>query len=260
MVIIGKIQEKGCYLFVGFVGFVLFIFIFFGFFKVGGGLFSGNIGIIDGEVMDYNVYVVKVDLFVQNDVCQVQQQGCEFFEKDIENICDCVWQVVVDEIFLNKEMDVFGLEVIDKEFNFYFYGEDGFMFLLDIQQVFIDFVIGKFNLKVLDCFIEECDNFKDLEQIKQWDDMKKSICEQCCMEKYFQLMCQGVYVIKFEVKVEYIVKNEQKFVFFVMKNYCEIDDKVVKISDVEIEKYYEVYKNEKKYELCVGCEVCYFDV
>lgn len=260
MAIIGKIQEKGRYLLVGFVGLALLTFILSGLFKAGGTPSSGNIGTIDGEMMDQAAYAAKADLFVQNDARQAQQQQRQLTEKDIEATRDRAWQAVVDETLLNKEMDVLGLEVTDKEFDAYLYGEDGFTLMPDIQQAFTDSVTGKFNPKALDRFIEERESSKDAEQIKQWDETKKSIREQRRMEKYFQLMRQGVYVTKLEAKADYIAKSEQKSVSFVMKSFRDIDDKTVTVTDADIEKFYEAHKEEKKYEQRAGREVRYFDV
>lgn len=259
MAIIGKIQEKGRYLLVGFVGLALLTFIFSGLQKCET---TTNIplGTIEGEEIDEKLYAKNLDAATQQDIMNYQQQGREYTERDKQQTADRAWNQTVSELLLQKEYDALGIEVDDVELNNYLYGEDGFPLMPDIARSFSDSITGQFDAKKLDKFIDERENAKDPEAAKQWKETIESLRKQRQQEKYMQLLGQTVYVTKLEAKEEYTAQKEIKSVSFVLRNFRDIQDEDVKISDKEIRKFWEEHKDEKKYEMMAGRDVKYFDI
>lgn len=261
MAIIGKIQEKGRYLLVGFVGLALLTFILTGLFDVlGSSVDAGNLGIIADEEVDPQLYYDNLERIERQDRMQYQQQQREYTDRDADMSADKAWNVTVDEILLGKEYEALGIEVSDNELNAYLYGEGGFPLMQDIAQAFADSITGQFNPKALDRFIEERESAKDPNVINEWKETKEGLRKQRQQEKYFQLIGQGVYVTKLEAKEEYTAQKEIKSVSFVARSFREIQDVDVKITDAEIRKFYDEHKDEKKYEVLAGRDVKYFDI
>jgi len=260
MAIIGKIQERGRYLLVGFVGLALLTFIFSGLKDCGGPAGPIAIGTVGDEEVDVMAYERKREQFELRDKNQYQQQQREYTERDAEQSADRAWAEVVDSMLLSKEYEALGIEISDKELDAYLYGEDGFQLLPEIAQSFADSMTGQFNPKALDRFIEERESSKDPEAINSWKATKEGLRAQRQQEKYFQLVGQTVYVTKLEAKEEYTAQNEIKSVSYIMRGFRDIQDEDIKISDAEVKKFYEAHKDEKKYEVLAGRDVKYFDV
>lgn len=260
MAIIGKIQEKGRYLLVGFVGLALLTFIFSGLQKCETGSGQIPLGTIGGEDVDPAIYERNLKLAEQQDAMQYQQQGREYTDRDREQSADRAWAATVSEILLQKEYEALGIEVSDQELDAYLYGEDGFPLLPDIARSFADSLTGQFNSAALDKFIEGKENSKDPNEINQWKETKDGLRKQRMQEKYMQLIGQTVYVTKLEAKEEYKAKKEVKSVSFILRNFRDIQDEDVHIKESEIRAFYDAHKDEKKYEVMAGRDVKYFDI
>lgn len=261
MAVIGTIRDKGRYFLVGIVGLSLILFIAQGFFDImGSSAPQGNLGTIDGDAVNQELYNKYVEQFVTLEQQQAQQQQKEFTDQDRANAEDRAWQATVDELTLSKEFEALGVDVSENEFTAYLYGTDGFPLLSDIQQGFTDPATGKFNAKALDKFIAEREKATDPTTVKQWKDTKEALRNQRKQEKYFQILNQGVYVTKLEAKEEYTAQKEMKSISYVVRNFREILDTDIKINDTEIREFYENNKDKKKYESTAGREVKYFDV
>lgn len=261
MAVIGTIRDKGRYFLVGIVGLSLILFIAQGFFDImGSRVERGNLGTIDGEEVSQEVYNKYVEQFVTAEQQQAAQQQREFTDQDRSNAEDRAWQATVDELTMAQEYEALGIDVSDNEFTAYLYGTDGFSLLNEIQQGFTDPATGKFNPKALDKFIAEREKATDPEAAKQWKDTKEALRNQRKQEKYFQILNQGVYVTKIEAKEDYTAQKEMKSISFVMRNFRDIPDGDIKVSDEEVHAFWEANKDKKKYESTAGRDVKYFDI
>lgn len=264
MAIIGRIQEKGRYLLVGFVGLALLTFIFSGLQKCDTGTDLMPLGTIGGEDVDPAIYDRNLKLAEQEDMMRYQQQGREYTavdrEQNSQQISDNAWGRTVSEILLQKEYDALGIEVSDQELDAYLYGEDGFPLLPDIARSFADSLTGQFNSAALDKFIEAKESSKNPDEINQWKETKDNLRKQRMQEKYMQLMGQTVYVTKLEAKEEYKAKKEIKSVSFILRNFRDIQDEDVHIKESEIRAFYDAHKDEKKYEVMAGRDVKWFSI
>lgn len=260
MAIIGKIQDKGRYLLIGFVGLALLTFILSDLTKCSGPK-TGNLGTINGEIVNVDKYNEKLVQFYQADSMRVAQQERRMLnEQEQDQVRDKAFQATVDETILNKEFDALGINVSDREFNDYLFGDNGFTLMPDVERAYTDSVTGQFNRKEFERFLSERDNTKDAAALKQWEDQKKQIREQRRAEKYFQLLSQGVYVTKLEAKEEYFANKEIKSVSYVVKNFRDLEDSKVSITEKEIKDFYDKHKSEAKYQVLPGRDVKFFDI
>jgi peptidyl-prolyl cis-trans isomerase D len=259
MALIGKIREKSA-LIVIVIGLALLAFILTDWQSMTAGSGGQEMGVVGGQAVNVDRYNEIVQAVMQQDQQQAQQSGREYTVREQKMSEQRAWSGIVEETVLAKEFEALGIEVTDKEFESYLFGEDGFTLMPDIAQSFADPATGIFNPTLLEKRIKEMEDSNDENVSKQWENNKKSMKEARKSEKYFQILAQGVYVTKLEAKEEYKAQRELKNISYVMRRYTEIPDDQIKVSDKELKDYYEAHKNEKKYEATAGRDVKYFDV
>jgi peptidyl-prolyl cis-trans isomerase D len=261
MALIGKIREKSALLVI-LIGLALFAFIMGDWQKMSGGSEDQfGYGTVYGEKVDYAAFEESSTKFQDQDRTQFSQQQREYTQKDQDASVDKAWNYTVETIIFEKEYEALGIDVSESEFDAYLYGTDGFTVLAELAQGFTDSITGMFNAKLLEKRIEEMESSEDPAVQGQWEDSKKYYTDRRKQEKYFALLGQGIYVTKLEAEEEYFAQKEVKSISYVVKRYSEISDDDIKISDAELNKYYEAHKNDKKYENRNNSrEVRYFDV
>lgn len=262
MAIIGKIREKS-WLLVIIIGLALVSFIL-------GDYFSGTRGIDDsqygygtvfGEKVDYKLYENAVSSFQSMDERQFNEQQREYTQKDRDASETKAWKAITDSVILQKEFDALGISVSEREFDAYLFGTDGFDVLPDIQQAFLDPATNQFNAKLLQKRVADMKSSTKAEEQQGWESTKKSLTMRRQQEKYFSLLNQGVYVTKLEAKDAYRAQNETKSISYVLKRLSDIPDEDIKITDAELQKYFDEHKTDKKYAIRANSrEVKYFDV
>ncbi len=259
MALIGKIREKSA-LIVIFIGLALLAFILSDWQSMTGGMGNQEMGLVGGEPVSPERYNEILQSVMQQDQQQAQQSGREYGAREQKMSEQRAWTGLVEEQVLAKELEALGIDVSDKEFESYLYGEDGFTLMPDIAQSFADPATGVFNPTLLEKRIQEMEDSNDPNVSQQWVNNKKAMKEGRKTEKYFQIVSQGAYVTKLEAKEEYKAQRETKSISYVMRRYSEIPDDQIKVSAEELKKYYEEHKEEKKYEATAGRDVKYFDI
>lgn len=262
MAIIGKIREKS-WLLVIIIGLALVAFILGDYLSGtrGGDDAEFGYGTVFGEKVDYALYDKATLNFQQMDRGQFQEQQREYTPKDEEASNNKAWKAIVDSIILQKEFDALGISVSDREFDAYLYGTDGFDVLPDIAQNFTNPQTGLFDLKMLQKRVADMKTSTNPEEQKGWESTKKSLAMRREQEKYFMLLNQGAYVTKLEAKDSYKAQNDIKSISYVFKRFNDIKDEDIKITDADVEKYFEEHKNDKKYEIKSNSrEIKYFHV
>jgi len=268
MALIGKIRSKSGLL-VGVIGLALLSFILsdyknmFGFSE---GAFG--IGTVFGEKVDANIYSTTSQRVQDQERAQAEQSQKPFGEQEMEAASDKAWNFMVDSTILAKEYEQLGISVSEREFNAYLMATDGFNVLQDLAQFFTDSLTNTITdastiagRQKLQNTINQLKTSKEPQAKQQWDNTKQYYTDRRKQEKYFALLNQGVYVTKLEAEQEYFGQKEMKSIAFVLRRYTEISDEDVKVSDAELEKYYEEHKDDSKYRVRTDSrEVKMFDV
>ena len=258
MAIITKLRDKYSWLLITIVGLALIIFILqslFDFMNSGRGAEGDyGIGLVDGEKVNIDIYNKLSERVQSQDRAQKQQEQKEFTDEDMEAANDKAFNFMVDSTLTKVEYDALGIDVSEREFNAYLMATEGFGVLQDLNQFFVDKATGaiseqsmKTGRVELQKTLTKLKTAKKPEEKAQWEGTKKYFMDRRKNEKYFSLISQGVYVTKVEAREEYLAKKETKSISFVARRYSEINDAEIKISDSELEAYYEEHKGEKKY-------------
>lgn len=256
MALIGKIRERSGLLVI-IIGLALIAFILPEFAKSSGD--PVGLGTVGGEKVDPAKYDNTVNAVVQQDQMQANQSQREYTAQDQKNSVDKGWSMLVENMVLSAEYEKLGIDVSDRELDAYLYGTDGFTVMPDLAQSFADST-GRFNPRLLEQRIQQMEDSKDPNEVANWENNKISLRENRKSEKYFQLLSQGVYVTKLEAAEEYTAQKEVKSISFVAKNYRDIPDEQIKVTDADVKSYYDEHKKEKKWEATAGRDVKYFDV
>jgi peptidyl-prolyl cis-trans isomerase D len=247
MALIGKIRERSGLL-VAIIGIALLAFILNDYDKIFGG--SGEefgYGTIFGEKVNNKEYEDALAQIDQQQRMKAQQERREYTQQDQDAAADNAWSMIVDKIVLDKEYEALGIDVSDNEFDAFLYGRDGFPMLQGTEQ-FIDSTTGVFNPKLMEKWINDQETNKDPAVQQQWADQKKKLIEGRKRDKYTALISQGVYVTKLESEDEYMAQKEIKSISYVVRRFSEIPDEKIKVTDKELQAYYEAHKEDKKYE------------
>jgi len=254
MALIGKIRSKSGLL-VAMIGIALLAFIlndYQSLFGIGEGEYG--IGLVFGEKVDPASYSIASAKFQEQERNQAMQNGKEFTDADMEASTDKAWNFMVDSTILSKEYEKLGIGVTDRELDSYWMAKDGFGVIQDLAQFFTDSLTGiqtpqsiengRVKLKAT---LDNLKKSKEKQAVDQWNGFKAYHTDRRKTEKYFGLLKQGVFVTDLEAKDQYLANNEKKTISFVVRRYTEISDADIKVTDKELQAYFEEYKSDKKY-------------
>ncbi|HEY1039113.1 MAG TPA: SurA N-terminal domain-containing protein [Bacteroidia bacterium] len=250
MSVLEKIRSKSGLL-IGIVGLALVIFILQSAFSTNGSLFGSNansIGKIGGEDIDYFELKNKVDEYMAN----YSASGQQIDENTRQMIIDQAWTSLVNDKVLKSQWKELGIEVGDDEL--------ADLLLVHPHQYVITYFTDRQTGKVYEQFadaqggldIKKLNKFvteMKPEQEKFWKQLEDQVREMRMSEKYMNLIKKGFYTTTVEAKDAYVAQKRAVNVKFVFKQYSSVPDSSVKVSDEEIQKYYNehqyMYTNEE---------------
>ncbi len=245
MSVLEKIRSKTGLL-VGIIGLALVIFILESLLGSGGALFGGNdtlVGEIAGDKIDYNTFNTKVE----QQIVQIQQNNpqAQINDQTKEQIVNQVWQEMINERVNKKQYNKLGVSVSTDEL----YD----LMLVHPHQYVIQQVTDPNTGKIIEGFAKP-DGSLDVvklgqwvgqmspEQSKFWKQLETSISEVRAAEKYNTLIKKGMYVTSAEAKDAFVGQTKQVNTSYVMKRYASVSDSAVKVSEEEINNYYNKHK------------------
>lgn len=245
MSVLEKIRSKTGLL-VGIIGLALVIFILESLLGSGGALFGNNdtlVGEIAGDKIDYNTFNAKVE----QQIMQIQQSNpqAQINDQTREQIVNQVWQEMINERVNKKQYHKLGVSVSDDEL----YD----LMLVHPHQYVIQQVTDPNTGKIIEGFARP-DGSLDVvklgqwvgqmtpEQTKFWKQLETSISEVRAAEKYNSLVKKGMYVTSAEAKDAFIAQTKQVNTSYVMKRYASVSDSAVKVSEEDINNYYNKHK------------------
>lgn len=238
MISINKIREKSGLLLI-FLGVAMLAFILGEYFTSNQGSRKLNIGNIYGEDIEIADFENRV---------QEQEQALESINQKIDEntrkqIRDQVWNDMLRERIVGKEIKDLGLHVAVEEYNDIRYGQN---VMPDYKNDpnFADKTTGQFNPE----------NVKQYFSVIQeqyplfWKTQRDRLLETRKVIKYNNLIKKGIYINRIQAEFEHMASNRRVNVDFVVGKYASIPDSTVKVTDDEIKEYYNKHKKEKKYE------------
>ncbi len=249
MSVLEKIRSKTGLL-VGIIGLALVIFILESLLGSGSALFSNNdtlVGKIGSDNIDYTAFSSKVN----EQIMQIQQSNpnTTIDEKTKEQIIDQVWNQMINERLIKTQYKKIGISVSDEEL----YD----LMLVHPHQYVIQQLTDQQTGKVYEGFarpdgsldvvkLNQWVGQMNADQEKFWKQLETSISDLRTVEKYNLLIKKGMYVTTAEAKDAFINQTKQVNVSFVMKRYATVSDSTVKVTEEDINNYYNKHKGDYK--------------
>jgi peptidyl-prolyl cis-trans isomerase D len=256
MATLQKIRNKGGVLVAGVIGLALLAFILGDLFNNGPSVLSrkrlevAEIGGNAVNIMDYNLKIDELSEFYKR---SYNLQNLD--NQTLESIKEETWRTTVQEIILGKSYKKLGINVSNDELITMLQGDsinsNGVNVIMDephpiIKNWFTNPETGEFNRFQMVNYFNAISNPAYKEEQKRWIFLENQIVDGRLREKYFTIVSKGIQPSKLDAK-NYAQETGSTVDFsFVFENFTTIPDDQVSVSNIEIEKYYDLHKNEYK--------------
>lgn len=236
MAIIGKIRKRSGLLVI-IIGVALAAFVLGDFLKPGKRYRKlNNVGVVAGENVPYNEFSMKVDEQIENMKQRAQKENLS--AEEIFSARQMTWQQITSEIIMGKEYDRLGVTVTSDELFELVQGKNPHPYIL---QYFKDPNTGQYNPQLVINFLKQLETMEP-KQRNSWMMLEKAIKDERIKTKYNNLISKAYYIPKVFAKMDYEEKNTLYDLRVVAAGYQTIDDKAVKLTDEDYNKYYEDHK------------------
>jgi peptidyl-prolyl cis-trans isomerase D len=230
-------------LLVGIVGLALIIFILESLLSSGQSIFGGDemnsVGTINGKRIDRNDFITKVENLT-NQVKQ-QRQSNEIDDQTRGQILETVWNQYINELVMKPELEKIGISVGESEVYDRVVVNPGSTVLQRLydpktNKIYEQFQdpMGNLDPNKWRQFVQNASGDMEIFVKGLEDDVKKSRT----LEKYSALIRKGLYTTTAEAKSEYNLATTKLNFSYVVKTYDAVNDSVVKVTEADIQKYY----------------------
>ncbi|MGZ4037536.1 MAG: SurA N-terminal domain-containing protein, partial [Bacteroidia bacterium] len=249
----------------GLVGLALVIFILESLLGSGRSLFGSEnttVGKINGKTIDYTDYSNRINQQIAN-IMQANPNA-NVDDKMREQIAESVWNQMVSDLVIKPQYKKTGVVVSEDEL----YD----LLLVHPHNMVIQQLTDQKTRKIYDAFADPNGNL-DVAKLNQfvnsmnpdqerfWINLETGIADMRQAEKYATLIKKGLYVTTAEAKEAFKAQSKQMNVSFVMKRYTTLSDSAIKLSDSDIQKYYNDHLYEfQSYETTRKIEYVSYDV
>ncbi len=260
MAALQKIRSKGALL-VGVLGLALFAFIaeeFFRSLETTSAIDRNQVGEVYGEKLSIQDFQDMVDEQSEMVKLQMTMQGqdANLSDYQTEQIRQQVWQQFVQKALIEHECGKLGLYVTDGEVQEAL--RQGTAESLKMMAgIFANQQTGRFDLAQLQSFLKDYSktvaqaqksNPEAVEQIQMikrlWDYSEKQLRDELLSNKYNMLFAQGFISNPVSAKMSFDEGSVQKNAEVAALPYSAISDKDVPVTDDDLKKAYETYKEQ----------------
>jgi len=255
MAIISKIRQRAGVAII-LIALGLALFLVGGDILQSGGFRGGNdpvVGEIDGKEITYTEFNRYLEPLKANFVMQAGRQPDE---QTMQMLREQAWQMIVFEKVYLPEIEKLGLGVGKEELRAMFMGDSLFLH----PQVLASFrdSTGKFSRQLVEQYLQFVK--QNPQMAAQWRNFEESLKQDRLQTKYRNMMQYSVYATTWEGKREYEAQNSRVEVKYVFVPYTSLPDSVVKVTDADLERYVNQYRERFPAEDAVSLEYVVFEV
>lgn len=248
--VLEKIRKRTGLL-VGIVGLALMIFILESLLGSGASIFGGSemstLGSINGKKIDRNEFVLRLENQLNN--YRQRNQKNDIDDNTRTSTIENIWQQYIVDLVIKPQFDKAGITVGEDEL----YDRVVVNPVQSIIQQLSDPQTGKLNEQ-----FARPDGSLDLVKWKQavqnlpadqepvLRQMEENVKNTRFFEKYRNLINKGLYITSAETKQALKIHNTQMNVSFVIKKFSAVSDSSIKLTDADLQKYYNDHSNEFK--------------
>lgn len=192
---------------------------------------SNDIGEVNGETISYQEFANLMDRYRE---FQLQQNGQEISESQLEQFRDQVWETLVTQKLMEQKIKEFDLSVADKEIEELLTGPNPPQ---SVTQYFIDST-GMFNREAYDNAIR---NPQNKTAVLQLEDQAR---QELLQEKLTSLVNASAFVSDEEIKRKFVDDNIKMNADYVVVTLSAQTDSTLQANDDEIANYYNSHKDD----------------
>lgn len=253
MGLMNSMRNRGGLL-VGVIGFAIVAFLVGDVIVSGRSFFNSNnpdVGVISGESISYKEFQARLEKSTENYRTQSGQNTID--EATNGYLIDQTWNQAISELLMNKSIKASGVSVSSEELFDMVQGPNPHP---EVRRAFTDPNTGLFDPAQVINFLKTMDQRDPSgETRKQWLTFEKSVKEERLRQKYFSLVKSGMYITNAQAKEDYTEKNRTADIRFVMLDYASISDSAIRVSESDMNAYY----NSNKYRFQQKDNVRSFD-
>jgi peptidyl-prolyl cis-trans isomerase D len=251
------LREKAGVLVAGVIGLSLFLFVVSDFFGRGRGQRLQQrkyyeVGRINGEYLSYQDYEQRVqnlqEIYKLSGTTNID-------EATSENIREQMWQKIVREKILDVQYKDLGIGVSTEELDEMVLGNEPHPI---VKQLFTDRQTGQFNKSFLVNFLKSIE--VDATAKRYWLFFENEIIADRMNAKYNSLVTKGLYITSKQAEFENSLALRTVDFSYVLKNYADVSDSTLKVSESEIKAYYSSHKENYKRTAQRDIEYVTFDI
>ncbi|RPH29958.1 MAG: peptidylprolyl isomerase [Bacteroidales bacterium] len=242
MATLEKLRNKAGIFLAIVIGIALFSFVLGDFIKPGKSIFANSeheLAKIAGKSVPYQLYQGKVEEIYEINKLFSGKNSLD--EQTSEGLREQVWQQLVRENVMDEEYSKLGLAIHPDEL---FDMVQGRNIHPMIQQLFGDPQTGQVNKAAVIQFLKNMDADPTGRQKTIWLYVENEIKTERIFTKYTNLIRKGLYVSNLEAKRSLTDKTSKVDFTYTSLPYSSIDDASVKYAQSDLEKYYDLHKQD----------------
>ena len=196
-----------------------------------------GLAVINGEEIPYVDFNAQVDEAMEN---QKENTGSDkISDQDAYNIRQSVYNTMVKDIIMGKQLEELGLTVSPEELFDQIQGRQPHRLIL---QYFKDPSTGMYDPSLVLNYLKNLDQMEPKAK-KQWLAFEKVIKEDRLQTKYNTLVGKGYYLPRAFAEKEYQNNVRSLKIRYIVPPFYDIPDSIAKITDADYEKFYEKTKS-----------------
>lgn len=243
MTVLGKIRQRSGLL-VTVIAIALLIFILEQALESKNSFFSGDqkkVGEVNGKNISIDDYQMQLDQAIESQKERDKKTNVD--DNTLESLRGQVWNQLVFQYTMAPEFKELGVAVSVDELDDMVRGKNPHP---SVKQAFTDPKTGQFDPASVTNFLKNMDKDETGATKQRWLNFEDAVIKERIGTKFNNLIKGGLYVTKSQAKQAYL-DNEQKIKFtYVLQRYSTIQDSTVKVTDEDIQKYYNENKNKYK--------------
>ncbi|MCR4931287.1 MAG: SurA N-terminal domain-containing protein [Bacteroidales bacterium] len=188
---------------------------------------------LDGDEVTYDYYTSR--LAQREEDYQMRGNSSYAFKEN-------VWQEIVQERLLNKEMNALGVTVTDAEVSDMYIGR---FIHPSLQQQFTNPQTGVYDRQGISNYVRQIEEAPDTMEAKvQWIKFQEQVREDRQRTKYIALLQNGMYMPKAIANKIAEMSAKQSDVRVAGMLYSQAGDIQVELTDADYQKYFDTHKKE----------------
>ncbi|HET6243466.1 MAG: SurA N-terminal domain-containing protein [Bacteroidetes bacterium] len=257
MSVLSTIREKSTLLLI-IIGGALVAFILGDVLSSGERLFSSNsnnIGEIAGQTISAQEFEQRLQKMEEN--YRLNTGSSSIDESTRESLRQQAWNQALNEIIMEEEYRGVGIKVTSQELYELVAGSDPHP---TVQRAFSDPSSGTFDKNRVLSFLKTMDEDPSGATKIRWIEFERGIKQERMNEKYNDLIKKGLYIPTKLAHHEYLAKQKNASLQYVVKRYSEITDSEITFNEDDLKKYHKEHQKEFDQEKSRKIEFVVFDV